>query len=99
MSQLDSLVGMRLRSIEHVHDYVQLWFSAATLSAYSKTDISPSESALHKQCVVSVSFEPGIALVLAFSNDARVVVSALPDDYVGPEAFSVHFDSGVIVVE
>lgn len=98
MLPLQQLIGMKIESIEPVLDYWQLVFSHACISAYNKLELSHPVADLLGTVVEMISFQKGRKLYVGLSNGCGLTICLEQDQYVGPEAFNVHFASGQIVV-
>lgn len=98
MPPLEQLIGMKIVSIEPVLDYWQVELSHACISAYNKLELSHPIADLLGAIVEMVSYQEERQLDVELSNGCWLSICLEPEQYVGPEAFNVHFASGQIVV-
>jgi len=90
---------MKVGSIDSVQDYWQVALSLACISAYGKLTLSSPVVELVGEVVKAVDFQEQNNFEVRLSNGGWFRIALEPEQNVGPEAFSVHFSSGQIVVE
>ena len=95
MSELDRLIGSELISIKTDEGYTILEFDCGGLTAYNPVSFSQAATG---QVVQAVKIENGLSLTIELLNSTSIEVSLKDEDYSGPEAFSVKFNDGAIVV-
>ena len=109
---LQSVVGKKLLSVNFVEDYVQLAWDGSSLSAFSMPVITHKATRfssndadykvvmwrLEDQKTEKVDVVPEKAVVLHFGNSARLEISILDADYVGPEILHFRNADGLLWV-
>lgn len=97
MNALQRLVGQTVINGEANEGAMGLVLSDAVLAVYN-----PASGATPSECVgsaiTSVQLIERESFTLSFSNGKALRISLEDDDYAGPEAFSVRFKDGTLVV-
>ena len=97
MGVLDRLIGQKVLSTEVDEGMVGLTLTDAIFVAYNPMQGASKE--VEGASITSVRFHEKERLSLGFSNGRSLDVSLATADYTGPEAFSIRFSDGTIVVE
>jgi len=99
---LESLKGEELNIISFVMDYVEIHFNGPVIRALTNPIIEtkegkyqfPGEGSRDALCsfigkkVISVKYQEGISVVLAFSEGEKITIPLDADSYLGPEAIN-----------
>ena len=99
------LVNATIKKVERVEDYFQLVmdsqvmniFNPVTCYSSNKTNKVELSSAIKKK-IVYIEYEERSFLKIHLEDQTFIKVSLLEEDYTGPEAISVHYDSGEVIV-
>ena len=112
MELLDSFVGQQLISVTFIHDYIQLSFDTAQVTAITNPAIFIAGEVIHfgdpgyrdRLCdqigiaIRQATVIEGDRFSLAFDNNVQIVVSLKSEDYQTVEAVTVKFDDNRWVV-
>jgi len=105
----DEMEGSRIQSIVRQDDYWQINTNEFTLNifnpfmcvCYNTQLVSVNEENKDfyvNQIVTNVIFEDGKSLLLELGSKLKLYVSLTEDDYTTPEALSLHYETGEIIV-
>ncbi len=105
---LDGMVHSTIEGLESIHDYVQLLMDRCILSIYTPATyrsvlgeggrLDANWSMARGHAIAAVSYCEGAYVELCLDDGAAIRISLCENDYSGPEALSLHFGDGSIVV-
>lgn len=106
---INDIIGAKINSIVEVYDYWQVITNKGTINIYNPSKyITPQGNEfklkeVEKQDLVSsivtnVEFDAEKYLKIEMDHMKTIEISLLVEDYCGPEAISVHFSTGEILV-
>ena len=87
-----------LESFDITQDTKLFNFSCGNLAVYNPVQLENADG-FKGSIVQSINFTTEAYFKINLTNKCSITVSLQPNDYSGPEAFSMHFNNGVIVVE
>lgn len=99
------LVSATIQKAEKVEDYFQLVMDSQVMNifnpviCYSSDETNKIElSSAIKKKIVNIEYEARAFLKIQLEDETFIEVSLLEEDYTGPEAISLHYDSGEVIV-
>ena len=95
---LKDMENATLESFVITQDTKLFNFSCGNLAVYNPVQIENVDD-IKGATVQSINFTTGAYFKINLTNKCSVTVSLQPHDYSGPEAFSMRFNNGIIVVE
>ncbi|MHB9010441.1 MAG: hypothetical protein ACYC3E_00410 [Carboxydocellales bacterium] len=108
-STIKDLVNAKISSVEKVYDYWQVCTDKGMINIYNPVkfvrakneSIDLEESCIQElvnHSIVNLTFKTLEHIRFELDNEKVLTVSLAEDDYTGPEAVSVHFISGEVMV-
>jgi hypothetical protein len=99
------LVGTTIQKVEKIQDYFQLSMDSEIMNIFNPVSCySSNETTKIQVChaikkrVINIEYEARVYLKIILEDEVLVEISLLPDDYTGPEAISLYFGSGEVIV-
>ena len=99
------LVGTTIQKVEKVEDYFQLIMDTEIMNifnpvtCYSSNEINKTDlSNAIKKKVVNIEYEARAFLKIKLEDETFIEISLLEEDYTGPEAISLYYGSGEVIV-
>jgi len=106
---IQDIVGAEIKSVEEVFDYWQIVTDKGTINMYNpykffipegnNSEMMEAKAANLKNAIVTkVIFEKDQHLKLELNHQKVLVISLAEQDYTGPEAISIHYSTGEIII-
>lgn len=106
---IQDLVGSKTKSFKGVFDYWQLVTDIGIINIYNPFNCFFSKGYdtklkevnrkdLLNTVIVNIDFQTKEYFNFILENNIKLEVSLLDDDYTGPEAISIHYNTGELIV-
>lgn len=102
------MLGSRIEKVEEVYDYWQWVTDKGSINIYNPFEFSSKGNRIRNkevitkdsfnEVIINVDFVANLYVTFVFSNDIKLKVSLLDEDYTAPEAISIHFKTGELIV-